>query len=57
MVLGPGCESPWRNTAPEENAKLFERMRKGFYAEGECSLRMKVRLLCSRFLCAVGSYG
>ena len=35
-------DSPWRNTSPEENLILFEKMRQGRYAEGECCLRMKM---------------
>lgn len=34
-------ESPYRNRSVEENLKLFEDMRKGKFAEGECCLRMK----------------
>lgn len=33
--------SPWRDRSVEENLRLFERMRKGLYAEGEATLRMK----------------
>lgn len=35
-------ESPYRNTSIEENLKKFDRMRKGFYGEGEACLRMKI---------------
>lgn len=35
-------DSPWRNTSIEENLALFEKMRKGYFAEGECSLRAKM---------------
>jgi glutaminyl-tRNA synthetase len=35
-------DSPYRNTSVEENLKLFEHMRQGRYAEGECSLRVKM---------------
>jgi glutaminyl-tRNA synthetase len=35
-------DSPWRNTSIEENLALFKKMRSGFYAEGECSLRAKM---------------
>lgn len=38
----PGKESPYRNTPVEENLKLFERMRKGEFKEGECMLRAKI---------------
>lgn len=34
-------DSPWRNTPVDENVRLFEDMRRGKFAEGECSLRMK----------------
>lgn len=34
----------YRNTSVEENLRLFADMRKGKYAEGECSLRMKMDL-------------
>lgn len=33
--------SPWRDRTVEENLELFEKMRKGLYAEGEATLRMK----------------
>lgn len=35
-------DSPWRNSTVEENLKRFERMRSGYYAEGECCLRAKM---------------
>ena len=35
-------ESPWRNRSVEENLRLFEDMRKGKFAEGEATLRMKI---------------
>jgi glutaminyl-tRNA synthetase len=34
--------SPWRNRTVEENLVEFENMRKGKYAEGEATLRMKI---------------
>lgn len=34
--------SPYRDTPIEENLHKFERMRKGFYGEGEACLRMKI---------------
>eukprot|EP01113_Clastostelium_recurvatum_P027969 TRINITY_DN3389_c0_g1_i1.p1 TRINITY_DN3389_c0_g1~~TRINITY_DN3389_c0_g1_i1.p1 ORF type:complete len:770 (-),score=223.20 TRINITY_DN3389_c0_g1_i1:51-2360(-) len=34
-------ESPWRNRPVEENLKLFDDMRKGKFAEGKATLRMK----------------
>lgn len=38
----PGKESPYRNRSVEENLKLFEQMRNGDFAEGECVLRAKI---------------
>ena len=38
----PGRESPYRNRSVEENLALFERMRKGEFAEGECVLRARI---------------
>ncbi|MDO3677511.1 glutamine--tRNA ligase/YqeY domain fusion protein [Paenibacillus ehimensis] len=38
----PGQESPYRNRSVEENLDLFERMRKGEYANGEKVLRAKI---------------
>jgi glutaminyl-tRNA synthetase len=35
-------DSPYRNTSVEENLKLFYKMKNGFFAEGECSLRAKM---------------
>ncbi|XP_037539879.1 glutamine--tRNA ligase [Nematolebias whitei] len=34
--------SPWRDRPVEESLVLFERMRKGMFAEGEVTLRMKM---------------
>ncbi|XP_054161866.1 probable glutamine--tRNA ligase [Oppia nitens] len=36
--------SPWRNRSITESLKLFEDMRKGKFAEGEATLRMKITL-------------
>ncbi|CAN8001255.1 unnamed protein product [Ixodes hexagonus] len=36
--------SPYRNRSIEENLRLFEDMKKGKFAEGEATLRMKVTL-------------
>ena len=36
--------SPWRERSVEENLEHFEQMRKGLYAEGEATLRMKIIL-------------
>ncbi|MFO7322613.1 MAG: glutamine--tRNA ligase/YqeY domain fusion protein [Chloroflexota bacterium] len=38
----PGKNSPYRDRSVEENLDLFERMRKGEFAEGECVLRAKI---------------
>ena len=38
----PGRPSPYRERGPEENLALFERMKKGEFAEGECLLRAKI---------------
>jgi len=38
------AESPYRHRSVEENLKLFEKMRRGEYAEGEACLRMKMEL-------------
>ena len=35
-------DSPWRNKPVAENLRNFEKMRQGRYAEGECSLRVKM---------------
>jgi glutaminyl-tRNA synthetase len=37
-----GDDSPYRNQSPEENLDLFERMRKGEFADGTCVLRAKI---------------
>ena len=36
-------ESPYRSRGAAENRKLFERMRSGVCAEGECTLRLKMQ--------------
>ena len=38
----PGKESPYRNREPKENLELFERMRKGEFADGSRVLRAKI---------------
>jgi len=38
----PGKDSPYRNRSVEENLDLFERMRKGEFADGTCVLRAKI---------------
>ncbi|MFO7861696.1 MAG: glutamine--tRNA ligase/YqeY domain fusion protein [Desulfosalsimonas sp.] len=38
----PGRPSPYRDRSVEENLELFEKMRRGEFAEGECVLRAKI---------------
>ena len=38
----PGKPSPYRDRSPAENLELFERMRRGDFAEGQCVLRAKI---------------
>ncbi len=38
----PGKESPYRERSVEENLELFEKMKNGEFAEGECVLRAKI---------------
>ena len=38
----PGKNSPYRERSVEENLALFERMRRGEFAEGTCVLRAKI---------------
>jgi len=40
----PGRPSPYRDTSPEENLALFEKMRAGEFKEGECCLRAKINM-------------
>ncbi|WP_133406424.1 glutamine--tRNA ligase [Parashewanella tropica] len=46
----PGKNSPYRDTSPEENLALFEKMRLGEFKEGECALRAKIDM-ASPFMC------
>ncbi|WOT04100.1 glutamine--tRNA ligase [Shewanella youngdeokensis] len=46
----PGKNSPHRDTPPEENLALFEKMRAGEFKEGECALRAKIDM-ASPFMC------
>lgn len=46
----PGKDSPYRDTSPEENLALFEKMRAGDFKEGECVLRAKIDM-ASSFMC------
>lgn len=41
-VTEPGTPSPWRDTAPEENLRLFRQMRSGELPDGHCTLRAKI---------------
>ena len=43
----PGKNSPYRDTSPEENLALFEKMRAGGFKEGECILRAKIDMASS----------
>ncbi|ASD67108.1 glutamine--tRNA ligase [Pseudoalteromonas piscicida] len=43
----PGKNSPYRDTSPEENLALFEKMRNGEFKEGECVLRAKIDMASS----------
>ncbi|MFN4079695.1 MAG: glutamine--tRNA ligase/YqeY domain fusion protein [Saprospiraceae bacterium] len=38
----PGTPSPYRDTPPDENLALFERMRNGEFPDGHCVLRAKI---------------
>jgi glutaminyl-tRNA synthetase len=40
----PGTPTKYRDTSPEENMALFERMKNGEFKDGECVLRAKVDL-------------
>ncbi|GIC76782.1 glutamine--tRNA ligase [Moritella sp. F3] len=46
----PGKNSPFRDTSVEENLALFNKMRDGGFADGECSLRAKIDMTSS-FMC------
>ncbi|WP_440056019.1 glutamine--tRNA ligase [Pseudoalteromonas sp. T1lg65] len=43
----PGKHSPYRDTSPEENLALFEKMKNGEFKEGECVLRAKIDMASS----------
>ncbi|GAB2992871.1 glutamine--tRNA ligase [Psychrosphaera aestuarii] len=49
-LKSPGENSPYRDTSPEENLKLFHDMRDGKFKEGECCLRAKIDM-SSSFIC------
>ncbi len=38
----PGRNSPYRDTTPEENLALFEKMKAGEFPDGHCTLRAKI---------------
>ena len=40
----PGTPTKYRDTTPEENLALFERMRNGEFPDGHCTLRAKIDL-------------
>ncbi len=40
----PGRDSPWRDRPAAESLALFERMKRGDFAEGECVLRAKINM-------------
>lgn len=40
----PGVPNQYRDTTPEENLALFERMKNGEYPDGHCTLRAKIDL-------------
>lgn len=46
----PGQHSPYRDTDVETNLREFEKMTKGEYPEGHCSLRAKIDM-ASSFIC------
>ncbi|MCY7294122.1 glutamine--tRNA ligase [Alteromonas sp. a30] len=46
----PGQLSPYRDSSPEENLALFEKMAAGDFKEGECCLRAKIDM-ASPFMC------
>ncbi|WP_426356887.1 glutamine--tRNA ligase [Pseudocolwellia sp. HL-MZ19] len=49
-LKAPGKNSPYRDTTPEENLALFQKMKEGGFKEGECSLRAKIDMTSS-FMC------
>lgn len=42
-----GKNSPWRERTPQQNLELFEKMRKGEFAEGTACLRAKIDMASS----------
>ena len=45
-----GTESPYRNTSPEENLALFERMKNGEFDNGTYILRAKIDMASPNML-------
>ena len=43
----PGTPNKYRDTTPEENLTLFERMKNGEFPDGHCTLRAKIDLTSS----------
>lgn len=37
-------ESPYRNRSVDENLELFQKMKDGYFEEGQCTLRMKIQM-------------
>lgn len=46
----PGRNSPYRDTTPEENLALFEKMRAGEFPDGHCTLRAKIDMASSNMI-------
>lgn len=46
----PGRPTRWRDTTPEENLALFEKMKSGEFPDGHCVLRAKVDLASTNML-------
>lgn len=46
----PGINSPYRDTSPEENLVLFERMKSGEFPDGHCTLRAKIDMGSSNMI-------
>ncbi len=49
-LTAPGRNSPYRDRTPEENLRLFEKMRDGGFEEGKACLRAKIDM-SSSFIC------
>lgn len=46
----PGRPSPYRDTPPEENLALFEKMKSGEFPDGHCTLRAKIDMASSNMI-------